>query len=108
MIADSASPREAIGFHLQQATEKLLKAALSLSQIPFPRTHQLPALISLLKKNNIDVPEAFGKLQELAPFAVDFRYDMLPDEKMKEDQIDFMAERELVRKLGEWVEEMDK
>jgi HEPN domain-containing protein len=106
LMADPSSPQEVIGFHLEQATEKLFKAALSFSQIPFPRTHQLQVLISLLRKHGKVIPEEFNGFLELAPFAVDFRYDMLPEEKRQEEQGNFADDRELVKKLRKWVEEM--
>jgi HEPN domain-containing protein len=45
LIALSDSPDEVIGFHLQQAAEKLLKAALGVRGIPYRRTHNLGELI---------------------------------------------------------------
>ena len=35
---------EVLGFHVQQAAEKMLKAALALRRIRHPRTHDLPPL----------------------------------------------------------------
>ena len=46
-----ASPRvtdDVLGFHCQQAAEKLLKAMLSEAGAPFPRTHNLRFLLDLL------------------------------------------------------------
>lgn len=39
-------PPEALCFHAQQLAEKLLKALLSFLAIPFPRTHDLSALVT--------------------------------------------------------------
>jgi len=53
LLEDPAAPGEVIGFHLQQAAEKLLKAALSFAKIEFPRTHQLVVLIDLLNDHGV-------------------------------------------------------
>ena len=39
---------EAIGFHSQQTSEKLLKAFLAMHQIDFPKTHNLGELDLLI------------------------------------------------------------
>ena len=36
-------PDEVVGFHAQQAVEKLLKAVLAAHDIDFPRTHSIPS-----------------------------------------------------------------
>jgi len=78
LLADPSSPREVIGFHLQQSAEKLIKAGLSYLEIPYPKTHQLTVLIDLLKEHKVDFPDELEELRRLSPFAVEFRYDLLP------------------------------
>ena len=54
-----SSPRvsdEILGFHLQQAAEKLLKALLTAHEIPFGRTHNLRVLLDLLQDAGQSVP----------------------------------------------------
>jgi len=64
---------EIFGFHVQQATEKLFKAWLSLLGETYPPTHDLSWL---LEKLTIRQPEAvhFDALVEYTPYAVQFRY----------------------------------
>src|SRR5688500_18217496 len=49
LLTDSASPDEIIGFHAQQAVEKLFKAVLAARSIHFRRTHDLVELIDLIR-----------------------------------------------------------
>jgi HEPN domain-containing protein len=107
-LEDPAAPGEIIGFHLQQATEKLLKAALSFSKLEFPRTHQLVVLIDLLNDHGVSVPEDFEDLKMLAPYAVKFRYDFLDESDLMKKKLDFPAKRKLVTKLKKWVKKLDK
>ena len=76
----SADPRmgdEVIGFHLQQAVEKRLKALLAFHEIPYRRTHDLLELMDLLIARGYPVPLALEALQEMTPFAVEYRYEHL-------------------------------
>lgn len=45
----SDCPTDTVCFHCQQAGEKYLKALLALHQVEFPRTHDLIALLNLLR-----------------------------------------------------------
>ena len=64
LIPDPASPDEVIGFHAQQAVEKLLKAVLSSASVRYRRTHDLVELIDLLRDHGVDFPE---ELEEVGP-----------------------------------------
>jgi hypothetical protein len=46
---DPEVPDDLIGFHLQQALEKLLKAALAYAGVAPPRIHDLGELLALLQ-----------------------------------------------------------
>ena len=70
-----------VGFHAQQAAEKLLKAWLTKLAITCPRTHDLSLLIHKLEAAGVDVTDLW-KLLDLNPFAVQFRYDLLDDEPL--------------------------
>lgn len=62
-------------FHSQQAAEKALKAYLTFHQQPYPRTHDLGALIDLSATvdPNFQLVEQIG--DKLTPYAVVARYD---------------------------------
>ena len=57
LMSDPASPDEAIGFHGQQAAEKLLKAVLASAGIAYPMTHRLAELIDLINDAGLRFPE---------------------------------------------------
>ena len=108
LLEDPSTPGEIIGFHLQQASEKLLKAALSFSKVEFPRTHQLVVLMDLLRDHGVKLPEEFEELKMLAPYAVKFRYDFLDENGKMKNYLDFPAKRGLVERLKKWVKKLDK
>ncbi len=66
---------EIVGFHCQQAAEKLLKALLSEHAIPFPRTHNLRHLLDLLVDAGHPLPPELTEIDELTPYGTVFRYD---------------------------------
>lgn len=101
-LLDPDAPTEVFGFHAQQATEKLLKAILLARGTPYPQTHRLAELMDLARSHGIDLPEAFETLRYLTPFAVEFRYDVLPEES--EDPLDKAHIRQTLRELRLWVE----
>ena len=72
-------PQESFGFHVQQAAEKALKAWLALLGETYPLTHNVQALVDLLRQRDIAV-ETFDELVEFTPYAVELRYGGLgPD-----------------------------
>ena len=93
---------EIIGFHAQQAAEKLLKALLMAQNIPYRKTHDLRELIDLIRDHDIQFPESLMEIRTLSPFAVEFRYDYLPTEE--ELPFDRQKALEMVRDLRKWVE----
>jgi HEPN domain-containing protein len=66
---------EIFGFHAQQAVEKSLKAWLAALHQEIPLTHDLRLLIDRLATFGCPV-ENLWELLELAPYAVQFRYDV--------------------------------
>ena len=62
-------PLNLVGFHVQQAIEKALKALLVARQIEFPRTHDLARLLVLLKQAGIHYPAALERVKDLTPLA---------------------------------------
>lgn len=73
IIIDSEYPLHAIaGFHLQQSSEKYLKAFLEYHEIRFARTHDIEYLLKLCAQ----ISPEFNRLTaaKLTDFAVDLRY----------------------------------
>ncbi len=64
---------EGLCFHAQQAAEKALKAVLIAYSIPFPRTHNITALIDLLPQD-IALPSEVEAAASLTDYAVLMRY----------------------------------
>jgi len=91
---------EIVGFHCQQAAEKLLKALLAEKGIHFEKTHNLHHLLNLLADAGVPVPQDLEDLDELTPFAVLLRYAS----PGMEEPGDRRAWREMVRRVREWVE----
>lgn len=97
---DPQIPQEIVGFHAQQAAEKMLKAVLTFRYIEFPFTHRLSELIDLCRDNNILIPDKFDRIRFLTPFAVEFRYNLYQEE---EDIIDLKEFYFLLLEFRDWV-----
>lgn len=67
-----------LAFHIQQCAEKLLKALLVEKGTAFEKKHDLPYLLERASQDTLHSYAGF--LEELSPYAVDFRYpgDFLP------------------------------
>lgn len=78
LIGDQAAPDTMVGFHSQQAAEKLLKAVLVRRGVHFPKTHSLAYLIDLVTSSGTPVPTNLQELVGLQPFAVLLRYEPSP------------------------------
>ena len=70
---DTIFADEIVGFHIQQAIEKLFKAWLALAGRLYPPTHDLNELLALLKPCQPDAA-GFVELTDYTPCAVQFRY----------------------------------
>lgn len=64
-----------VGFHAQQAVEKLIKAVLAVRGVAFMKSHALSYLIGLVEENEIEAPESLAEADVLSPWAVEFRYE---------------------------------
>jgi len=106
LIDDPTAPDEVLGFHAQQAAEKILKAVLANAGIAYPITHRLAELIDLINDSGLDFPDDLDDIRFLTPFAVEFRYDILPEEQ--ESPIDRKTVRELLIRVRKWAEERIK
>lgn len=98
---DPDVPDDLIGFHAQQALEKLLKAALANAGIAPPRIHDLGELLTLLGDVGLSPPVSVSDARALVPWAVDFRYDDVLEERLDRD-----ASRRAVEKMRAWVDDL--
>jgi HEPN domain-containing protein len=93
IASDTDSPARLVCWHSQQAAEKALKAALIVSGIAYPRTHNLVALRALLPMSlskHMDVSE----LAELTQWGTESRYPGDWDEPSAEDAAAMIAAAE--------------
>ena len=68
---------ESVGFHAQQVVEKCLKAVLALHRVEFRKVHDLDTLLDLFAQNGLPTPPDPDSLDELNPYAVFLRYDLV-------------------------------
>jgi HEPN domain-containing protein len=99
---DAAAPEAVVGFHAQQAAEKLLKAVLFLAGVAPPRTHNLAQLADLAASSGLNLPMECEALRWLTPYAVLYRYEGDADED--EERLARQEVRENLRRLRGWVE----
>lgn len=89
-----------VGFHYQQAVEKVLKALLAERDVDFPRTHDLVRLLRLTSAEGYEVPAGEEDLARLAPFAVTLRYE----EVEAVQHLDRPRIKQMIQQLRSWVE----
>ena len=89
-----------VGFHVQQAAEKLLKALLVRRDVAYRRTHDLFELFGLLSASGLPVPDRVLRIGLYTPYAVEFRYDE-PDLDAKLDRSGALAQ---LQEFHQWVE----
>ncbi len=100
-VLDTAAIGDAlVGFHYQQAVEKLLKALLAERSVEFPKTHDLVRLLHLVRAEGYDIPQVEEDLALLTPFAVTLRYE----EVEGVNQLDRPRIKTLMWQLRTWVE----
>ena len=102
LLEDAAAPEAMVGFHAQQAAEKLLKAALFLAGAVPPRTHNLTQLLELAAVNGLQLPAGCELLRWLTPYAVLYRYE--GEAEADEEKLVRREVRENLRGLRRWVE----
>lgn len=88
-----------VGFHAQQAAEKLIKAVLAARDVAFMKSHALSYLVGLVEEHKIDAPPELSEADVLSPWAVEFRY-----EGEEPPALDRPAALALVEKLRAWAE----
>lgn len=99
LLSDEVSD-EIIGFHCQQAAEKILKALLSDVGVRFRKTHEIGALMALLGQAGHVLPDRFENLDVLTPFGAIYRYE----DYEAAVSLDRDAARASLRELRAWVE----
>jgi HEPN domain-containing protein len=75
LLGDPEVADEALGFHVQQAVEKRLKAVLVFNEVDFKHIHNIGYLTALLEQNQVDLPTSRGEIDALTSWAVDARYE---------------------------------
>lgn len=100
LINDVSVADEVVGFHLQQAAEKLLKAVLAQHGIDVRKTHNLVYLIDRLGEYDVSLPAHLLTLHSLNPFAVEYCYELLDDEVLP--PLNRAQFRDMVRDLRAW------
>jgi HEPN domain-containing protein len=100
-LADSDISDTIIGFHCQQACEKLMKALLAAMSVEYRVSHDLGELSVLLKEAGETVPIDMRTLIRLNRFAVKFRYEN--PEPMS--SLNRKHALETVQQMRVWVEE---
>jgi HEPN domain-containing protein len=102
LMRDERAPVASMGFSAQQATEKLLKAAIKAAGLDYPFTHIIDHLLRLLESKGMNVPAPLWELRRLTPFAAHLRYEPMHEEGPT--RFDPLEARERIRDLRVWVE----
>jgi HEPN domain-containing protein len=97
LLDDLDVPDEMLGFHVQQAVEKRLKAVLAFHEVDYDRTHSIGYLTAVLEHHGIDLPQWREQIEELTPWAVAARYD-----DRTEEVLDRGVARKLVSDVRDW------
>jgi HEPN domain-containing protein len=97
--ADADVADAIVGFHAQQAAEKLIKAVLAARGVAFMKSHALSYLVGLVEEHHIDAPLELSEADVLSPWAVEFRY-----EGEEPPAFDRPAALALIEKLRTWAE----
>jgi len=96
---DPNLPDRAVGYNLQQAVEKLLKALLAELNLDYPRTHSLRRLTGLVTEHGYTLPGFVQELGFLTRYAVVERYTIRPSPTLDRAKV-----LSLVEQLRDWVE----
>lgn len=99
LIDDPEIPDDGVGFHAQQAVEKMAKAVLAHNDVRYERTHNIAYLLELLRTADISMPEHADDLPNLSPWAAELRYAQLPESSLNRAEI-----RSLVEETKIWAE----
>ncbi|GIK39484.1 MAG: hypothetical protein BroJett011_33170 [Chloroflexota bacterium] len=101
-ISDSkAIADEIVGFHIQQAIEKAIKAVLTRLGIQYEYTHDLSLLYQQVTQAGIIPPASLEVIDEFTAFAVQFRYTLY-----QTPNFDRNAGAQLAKNFIEWAHVM--
>lgn len=101
LLDNDEVPDDVIGFHAQQACEKLFKAVLAARQVRYRFTHDLAELADQVRDTLGSGPESLEDAVALTPFAVAYRYE---DIAVDEEPLDRHAVLRLVDDLRRWAD----
>jgi len=93
---------EDLCFQAQQAAEKAVKAVLIDSGIRFPFTHDLASLLSLIEREEIQIPESVRRSAGLTGYAIIGRYPGLSEPVTQEEYADAVK---LAEEVVNWANE---
>lgn len=99
---DTSAPMWPLGFHAQQAVEKLLKAVLAVHGVEYPLTHNIAMLLAKLDQQELGRPPDADELPRLTPFGVALRYDDI--EETEDVTLDCTWARLCVDRTRAWAE----
>jgi HEPN domain-containing protein len=91
---------EIIGFHIQQAIEKAIKASLTRLGIQYEFTHDLSILYRQAENSGLTLPASIDAVEELIVFAVQFRYLLYQEEQ----SLDRTAGLALAERFVKWAD----
>ena len=80
LIDEDDIPDDGLGFHAQQAVEKMIKAVLVHNEVSYERTHNIAYLLNLLDEASLPKPDRADDLPNLSPWAAEFRYSRRPED----------------------------
>lgn len=104
LASDTDAADAVIGFHAQQAVEKILKAVLTEKKIVFQRHHDLVLLLDLLREKDIKFSPEWEQIADLTPFAAEYRYGRLPTETNESEPFDRQWALSIVRQIRQWAQ----
>jgi HEPN domain-containing protein len=96
---DHEVPDDVLGFHAQQAVEKLIKAVLANGGVEYPRVHDIAYLIVVLQDHGIEAPPDVPKLEALTPWGANLRYEEVREATLNRGEA--VAAVEAVRRWAE-------
>lgn len=97
LLDDPDVPDDVLGFHVQQAVEKRLKAVLALNEVEYEHTHSVSYLTALIEQQSLGLPTCREEIEDLTPWAVAARYD-----GTFEKALDRAAASTLVAEVRNW------
>lgn len=88
-----------VGFHAQQAIEKVLKAVLARRGIDYPFTHDIARLLDEVDRSKLPEGLPVEGAEDLTPWATELRYGGSP-----ESRLDRSAALDVVERFRSWAE----